>query len=339
MDNMLGYRVGTTNSNVAFYQQKLNRILSLNPQLETDGILGSKTIAAVKRLQQKYGIAIDGIIGPQTIKVMTEFDPLKHTKITLEEEKISEKVMRTINITLDTFDKQLYNTKLYKVFAIISEGKVENIDMHKKNFLSYLYNKSLRDQNYLKNLIKKVPQKIKELEMQLGKTKDPINRIAIQKTIKIERVQLLTSARQQISKSSNTIFNIQNLNKIKDVSTKVLPRIMAFLRPLEKVFKFLNWGEILIYFKKGITSFIDGNWSEGFENLCKAFSKILENYLTIIASEMAVAGTVALCASFGIGAIATAVLAVVTALAVAVILFFLFYLWDNFINNYYTQFA
>lgn len=338
MDNMLGYRVGATNNNVAFYQQKLNRILSLEPPLMTDGILGPQTIAAVRQLQQKYGIAVDGIIGQQTVKVMTDFDPLKYKKAEIGDEKISKKIVNTINVLIEAFDKQLYDAKLYKVFAIISGGDIKNINMSKKNLLSLLYNKSLRDKNYLKDLIKRIPQRITDLQKELDRTKKITNRIAIQKTIKVERSQFLLSTQQQIGKVSNTITNIQSLKNIGDVATKVLPKISAFLAPLAKVFKVLSWGEILIYIKKSFSSFINGNWGEGWEYLCKIFSKIVEIYLTIIITEMAVAGTVALCASFGVGAIATAVLAIVVALAVAVVLFFLSYLWDNFIDNYYAQF-
>ena len=35
-----------------------------------DGIYGSQTVAAVKRFQQKNGLTVDGIAGPQTLKAM-----------------------------------------------------------------------------------------------------------------------------------------------------------------------------------------------------------------------------------------------------------------------------
>ncbi len=37
---------------------------------QVDGIYGSKTVAAVKSFQRKYGLSVDGIVGPQTAKYM-----------------------------------------------------------------------------------------------------------------------------------------------------------------------------------------------------------------------------------------------------------------------------
>lgn len=50
-------------------QNSLNK-LGANPPLETDGVIGPATKAAVKVFQGKQGLAVDGIAGPQTIKAI-----------------------------------------------------------------------------------------------------------------------------------------------------------------------------------------------------------------------------------------------------------------------------
>lgn len=55
---------GSSGEDVKNLQLKLNQVGNYN--LETDGVFGSKTQAAVKDYQQKNGLATDGIVGNQT---------------------------------------------------------------------------------------------------------------------------------------------------------------------------------------------------------------------------------------------------------------------------------
>lgn len=47
-------------------QQALNYLQVTNPPLQTDGVLGPLTTAAIKQFQTAAGIAVDGVVGPQT---------------------------------------------------------------------------------------------------------------------------------------------------------------------------------------------------------------------------------------------------------------------------------
>lgn len=61
---------GSTGSDVRELQTKLN---SLGYDCgKVDGIFGTKTLAAVKRFQQKYKLAVDGIVGKNTYKKLAE---------------------------------------------------------------------------------------------------------------------------------------------------------------------------------------------------------------------------------------------------------------------------
>ena len=63
-------RVGSTGPNVVVLQVSLNRIAQNYPAIPKiptiDGIFGSRTEAAVRALQQIFGLTADGIVGPAT---------------------------------------------------------------------------------------------------------------------------------------------------------------------------------------------------------------------------------------------------------------------------------
>lgn len=61
---------GSTGSDVRELQTKLNSIGYDCGKV--DGIFGTKTLAAVKRFQQKYKLAVDGIVGKNTYKKLAE---------------------------------------------------------------------------------------------------------------------------------------------------------------------------------------------------------------------------------------------------------------------------
>lgn len=53
---------------IRWVQQGLNKILGL--RLVEDGIMGSKTRSGVRSFQQKYNLAVDGVVGPQTERAL-----------------------------------------------------------------------------------------------------------------------------------------------------------------------------------------------------------------------------------------------------------------------------
>ena len=61
-------KYGSRGSEVRTIQEKLKRWGYYTGNV--DGIYGSQTVAAVKRFQQKNGLTVDGIAGPQTLKAM-----------------------------------------------------------------------------------------------------------------------------------------------------------------------------------------------------------------------------------------------------------------------------
>lgn len=61
-------KYGSTGSEVRTIQEKLKRWGYYYGNV--DGIYGSQTVAAVKKFQQKNGLAVDGIAGTQTLKAM-----------------------------------------------------------------------------------------------------------------------------------------------------------------------------------------------------------------------------------------------------------------------------
>lgn len=50
-------------------QQLLNSRLKPSPMLKVDGVWGSKTEHAVRLFQHVYGLSVDGVVGPLTLKV------------------------------------------------------------------------------------------------------------------------------------------------------------------------------------------------------------------------------------------------------------------------------
>jgi peptidoglycan hydrolase-like protein with peptidoglycan-binding domain len=65
-DGML--RLGSKGNNVKTLQKNLNTVM--HSGLTVDGDFGSKTDAAVRAFQRKYGLGVDGVYGPQSAAMM-----------------------------------------------------------------------------------------------------------------------------------------------------------------------------------------------------------------------------------------------------------------------------
>jgi hypothetical protein len=64
------YKLGSKGIGVRFIQKVLNADTKPNPLLITDGVWELNTANVVKQYQTLYGLLIDGIVGPQTMKSM-----------------------------------------------------------------------------------------------------------------------------------------------------------------------------------------------------------------------------------------------------------------------------
>ena len=68
-DGSFSLKRGSKGAKVKELQTKLNKV---GNNLVVDGSFGSATEKAVKEFQKKYGLAVDGIVGPNTIKKLDE---------------------------------------------------------------------------------------------------------------------------------------------------------------------------------------------------------------------------------------------------------------------------
>ncbi|MBR2493288.1 MAG: glycoside hydrolase family protein [Paludibacteraceae bacterium] len=59
---------GVRGIHAKYLQQDLNYVLGLN--LATDGVVGNKTVEAIKQFQKKYGLTVDGLYGPASYNKM-----------------------------------------------------------------------------------------------------------------------------------------------------------------------------------------------------------------------------------------------------------------------------
>ncbi len=59
---------GVQGIHAKYLQQDLNYVLGLN--LATDGVVGNKTVEAIKQFQKKYGLTVDGSYGPASYNKM-----------------------------------------------------------------------------------------------------------------------------------------------------------------------------------------------------------------------------------------------------------------------------
>ena len=62
------WRIGSRGGCVTAIQNLTNYFYS--PDLVTDGIFGGKTDTAVRSVQSRFGLRVDGIVGPQTWRLL-----------------------------------------------------------------------------------------------------------------------------------------------------------------------------------------------------------------------------------------------------------------------------
>lgn len=340
MNQLLGYRIYQTNKvvSVRWVQQKLNRIM--NTQIREDDKLGDETIALIRRFQQSRNLSPDGQIGPLTLEALMDADPWKNKKVETAQESIYEKITATINNIIDALDDTFYDNKGLvglSFFTGSDDVKDLRVGSKERHSLNKLYTKVLSEKDFLKKKLKTMPESYVNLDRKLNNTTNPTQRLQIKKQMDTIRVNHINEVSTAIKKPTQIA---EAINKVKNVGTTLnegFSKVMAFLKPLGKIFKVIEWSSVVVYVKKGWTYFSEGKWIDGYEYLCKAFSKILEIGIVAIATGAAVTGTVALCATAGLGAAATAIAALAATIVVAIIIFCISYFWNQYVEYYFDN--
>lgn len=75
---------GLKGANVKYLQQFLN--WAMKAKLKVDGYCGSKTVSAIKQFQKRYGLKVDGVFGPASLKkakaIVKAHQPKSTSKVT-----------------------------------------------------------------------------------------------------------------------------------------------------------------------------------------------------------------------------------------------------------------
>lgn len=340
MDQLLGYQVYQTNKvvSVRWIQQKLNRIMKT--QIREDDKLGDETISLIRRFQQSRNLTPDGQIGPLTLKALMDADPWENKKAETTKESNYDKITTVIDNIINALDENFYNNKVLIGLSFFAGGdsikdlKVGTTDRH---ILNKLYTKALNEKDFFKKRLRALPESYKNLNKKLNTTASSMQKLQITKQMNSIRVNHLVEVSTAMKKPSQLV---ETINKVKNIGTTLnefIPKIMAFLRPLGKIFKVIEWSSVVVYIKKGWSYFSEGKWIDGYEYLCKAFSKILEISITALATTAAVTGTVALCATVGLGATTTAIAALAATIVVAIIIFFISCFWNKYVEYYFDN--
>lgn len=329
MNQLLGYRIYQTNKvvSVRWVQQKLNRIM--NTQIREDDKLGDETIALIRRFQQSRNLSPDGQIGPLTLEALMDADLCKNKKVEIAQESIYEKIIATINNIIDALDDTFYDNKgLVGLSFFTGSDEVDHS-------LNKLYTKVLSEKDFFKKKLKTMPESYVNLDRKLNNTTNPTQRLQIKKQMDTIRVNHINEVSTAIKKPTQIA---ETINKVKKTTlNEGFSKVMAFLKPLGKIFEVIEWSSVVVYVTKGWTYFSEGKWIDGYEYLCKAFSKILEIGIVTIATGAAVTGTVALCATAGLGGVATAIAALAATIVVAIIIFCISYFWNLYVEYYFDN--
>ncbi|WGX77879.1 peptidoglycan-binding domain-containing protein (plasmid) [Paraclostridium bifermentans] len=75
-ENIVGYGHVTSGNQVLAAQAMLSFCATgcgIGKDINTDGVLGAATVEQIKAVQRDYGIAADGIIGPNTWRALTKY--------------------------------------------------------------------------------------------------------------------------------------------------------------------------------------------------------------------------------------------------------------------------
>lgn len=317
---LLGSRIYDTEVSVAIYQQKLNRILELNPPLEIDGQKGKITVDALYTFQKKYGLPINGQFDITTIEALNKNDPCNDWKVNSEIEiKIRNQLADSVN-NLCYFLSSLYNKKdspLYN-FCI----KVFPEFANRKDIFQKIYEKALVEKEQIVNKIKQFNKTHR------GNKKNVNNDIVRKKYIesknrvgwKITKSGNNKKIRVQIDtlkfKNKNTYFDvIESVTKV----PKQIKSLFNVLKNLGGIFSFLQYGELASEIISGVNSFFNKDKEKGIEYILKAIVTAINAAITTYLTTLLITGLVAL-----LGAFWGIILAIAILILIAIFAYFCF---------------
>lgn len=330
---LLGAKISIIQSQIARDQRALNVLMDAN--LKVDGISGDLTKEAIKKFQEQNGLDSDGIIGPNTRKVLNN-KLQEHFQSNKSDKETASKASIFIESLLDSLDST-FNNSLFKILSCLETGSLENSNRYNSSSLRNLYQRVLHQRDYYENFIKKIPDSLKKIQKQINKSRNPINKLRLTNNYKVAHQQHIVSCARQIHSAKNSLDILDKTKNIGTLFKETLPKVQTFFKPFGRVFKVLSWAEICTDLTKGIKYFFDGNINEGFHYLNKTFTKILEIAISIYLTELAVAGTIALCATAGVGTVGTMIAVLVVVLIIALLLMAISTIWDKFTEYYYAN--
>lgn len=330
---LLGAKISINQSQVARDQRALNILLDAN--LKVDGISGDLTKDAIKRFQEQNGLDKDGIIGPDTRKVLNK-KLQEHFQSNKSDKEAASKVSVFIESLLDSLDST-FNNSLFKILSCLETGSLENSHRYNSSSLRNLYQRALHQRDYYEKFIKRIPDNLKNIQKQINSARNPIDKQRLTNNYKAAHQRHIVSSTRQIQTAKNSLDVLDKTKNIGALFKETLPKVQTFFKPFGRVFKVLSWAEISTDLIKGIKYFFCGNINEGFHYLNKTFTKILEIAISIYLTELAVAGTVALCATAGVGAVGTMIAVLAVVLVIALLLMAISTIWGKFTDYYYTN--
>lgn len=315
-NKLLGGRIYDTDVSIAVYQQKLNRILELNPPLEVDGQKGDVTVGALYTFQKKYGLPVNGQFDAITIDALRKIDPGKNWKVNSEiETDVRNQLTEGVN-NLCIYLSSLYSKK---------DSPIYNFCV--KVFPEYGDNKDMFQEIYKKAKSEKeqILEKIKEFNRHhRGNKKDIKNDITRKKYIENKTKwgwDITKSDNNKKIKVKSDTLKLKNKNSFFDVIeqvTKVPKQIQSLfnvLKNLGNIFKFLQCGELVSEILCGINGFFNHDKEKGIEYIFKAIVTAINTAITTYLTTIMVAGLVSLLGAFWGIVVAIAILILIAVFA------------------------
>lgn len=293
---LLGFEVCDTNCPqnshdfVLWVQKTLNRIMGTN--IREDGILGNETKSLICKFQQSKNLSPDGKVGPKTLEAIHEADPCK--PILREQSNTTNKVLDIIDEIIDKVE-ELFGNEI-----VVASGSLAQSIEHAK------------DVNVEKYFVRRLYNKYSQQISRYRKKMDQV----------IKGSKEYTELAKKIEDASKKRGWLNKVRKVGTTLGKVMPKTMALLKIFVNIFKVIEFGSVVTSVIECVSCFCKGEFREGWKNLYKSVSKIIEVGFTNFIMGVAVAGTVALCTSVGPVATAIAVLIVTIVLSICTYFFF-----------------
>lgn len=269
---------------VAFYQKKLNRLMNLNPPLVVDGIMGEKTVAAIREFQKQHGLIADGIIGVDTKRAFSVYDPLRTMKVNTEETEAQKMTEKIRNVSIEIWGK-------FRESLDIASYTIEFIDIIKDSKIVKEFEKNLK-KPYLNNIRKangeyiifsKMINGLSEYEKlciilieEEKKRHNPNvrNIVKLSKAQKFFEQEKLAAMLGKVLAKEVIVKNQKNVNYIK-VNFNSIKNFEKCLGPLEQIMTIFDISLIIKEFKECWEAFKKGSKDNGWKRLLKGCVRVL----------------------------------------------------------------